>query len=70
MATCRSCGAEIIWARHYKSRKAMPLENDPGGAWAIECGEARPAVASDTPLERYSSHFVSCPQAAEHRRPR
>lgn len=75
MAACRSCGAEIEWARTEKG-KSMPLDADPvkGGNIVVES-----RVATDhgmAPLAKYVtagegdrvSHFATCPEAKEHRR--
>ncbi len=72
MARCRSCGADIVWARHHVTKSIMPLEIDPGGTWTIDIGSevARPATAEDSTLVRYTSHFATCPNAAQHRRAR
>ena len=72
-ARCRSCAQPILWART-TSGKAMPVDPDrvPGGnvdlvnqaghlTAVVRRGDARPA---------YVSHFSTCPEAAQHRRPR
>lgn len=79
MATCRSCGASIVWTLT-DSGKRMPVDAEPtdGGnvfLWRKD-GEVRAMVlgALDTVRteldngKRYTSHFVTCPDAAEHRR--
>jgi hypothetical protein len=70
MAICKTCGAEIIWCET-SSGKLMPLDAKPERRFVL--GEAaghgdgtRKARSADT----YTSHFVACPQADEHRRPR
>lgn len=77
MNTCKSCSAPIIWAKTAKG-KAMPLDAEPSakGNIALADGVAvyltKDALAQaagwGTPL--FLSHFVSCPQAARHRRPK
>lgn len=75
--SCRSCGAPIWWAMTPKGRR-IPL-NAPGdhphpnlAVWRDDTGVLR---ASPTPPEGLTvtattSHFATCPQADEHRRPR
>lgn len=63
-ATCRSCGAEIVWAIT-KSGKRMPLDADPVtglGVFVFDNGYA----VDPPPLRR--SHFATCPNADEHRK--
>lgn len=66
MASCNSCGAEIVWART-ATGKAMPMERDDGGDWVIVDGEARRAVLVRKGTPRYVSHFAKCPQAPQWR---
>jgi hypothetical protein len=79
MARCRSCGAEVIWAVT-ASGKRMPVDADPvpegnvlladdgdGTVHASVMPEAQ-ALLTEEPMRL--SHFVTCPQADEHRRPR
>lgn len=79
-ATCRSCGAPIVWTRT-EAGKAMPVDREPavngnlfidakGHSW----GDSRPqahsrVVAADEEPERarYLSHFVTCPNSKQHR---
>lgn len=76
MATCKSCGADIVWVKT-ESGKSMPLDASPidptkiDGACFIENGIAR-FGAFDLPRGtlRYVSHFATCPQAKEHRKPK
>lgn len=68
MAKCRSCGAEIRWARTSHG-KLMPIEPDPEGAFALRNGRAVFVGKEDATDEpRYRSHFASCPNAAAHRK--
>jgi hypothetical protein len=66
-ATCRSCGAAIIWAETVNGKK-MPLDADPAerpnGLFRLEGDKA--ISVSGEPV--YISHFVTCPNAAQHRR--
>lgn len=55
---CRSCGAMIIWFKT-TAGKNIPID-------------AATVLPEDYTLElpRHISHFATCPQAAQHRRPR
>jgi hypothetical protein len=75
---CRSCGAEIIWAKT-KSGKAMPIDAKPSPngnlvlrklAGGRDCHVGIFAVGPDAPHvePRYVSHFSTCPQANKHRK--
>lgn len=79
MSRCRSCQAEIIWAKTPRG-KSIPLDAQPttDGNVMVADGVAHVlapdqlAVSLDlySPDERFTSHFASCPFASEHRRPR
>lgn len=73
-AKCKSCGAEIIWARTSNGH-AMPLNAKPTKVITLE----RPAgntpgarIVGDTPIahiaDGYTSHFANCPQADDWRK--
>ena len=72
---CRSCGAPIIWALTKHDRR-IPLDPIPVPDGNInisvdENGQTRSEIVnaplfSSAPL--YVSHFVTCPNAAQHRR--
>lgn len=77
-ATCRSCGSACIWGVT-KNGKPMPvdLKPDPNGNLVlIDDGDprgaplARYATTADRELPHYTSHFATCPNAAQHRGPR
>lgn len=69
---CRSCGADIIWAKTPKG-KAMPIDAQPNpegklalhGGIVVTVGSGPQIGFSD---ERYISHFGTCPNASFHRR--
>lgn len=76
MTTCRSCQAPIRWALTSKGRR-IPLDPtpSPAGNLAFDLTEEEGAsfvrvvpVGSRPTL--YTSHFATCPQAAQHRRGR
>jgi hypothetical protein len=84
MSLCRSCGAEIVWARSTKTGTLGPydIEETADGRFALEERVAEPespntgAHASET-VARYTgagrghaSHFATCPDAPSWRRPR
>lgn len=70
---CRSCGAAIFWALT-ENEKRIPMDAEPitplaGGHYAIDWprGPDRAPRAIATPAI-YQTHFVTCPNAAEHRK--
>lgn len=75
-ARCRTCSAEIVWAR-MPSGKLSPFDAQASAAGGWGLTEAGGEVRARR-LERtteggepgYVSHFASCPQRDEHRRPR
>ena len=67
MATCRSCGADIIWAKTVTDKR-MPVNDEPSGngnlhllgglGYSVQiCSEP----VCDEP--HYLSHYATCPQA-------
>lgn len=76
---CRSCGADVLWCV-YPTGKRSPLDAlphpegtvqrfDPTLSAKVLTGtELATARANGARLHR--SHFATCPNAAEHRRPR
>jgi len=73
---CRSCGAEILWARS-RGGKRVPLDADPtmrGNVVLTDDGEAIVLNQADADQHRrhggtlYLAHFATCPEAAQHRR--
>jgi len=79
MARCHSCDVEIRWVL-LPSGKRMPVDAEPhqaGGVVFDGCADAdgeqkAHCLKADEPRtgDRYRSHFQTCPQAAQHRRPR
>ena len=67
-ATCKSCGARIIWAITGNGKK-MPVDAKPTdkGNIVLE-GEEPVAVYVDPGTGTHTSHFATCPNAAEHRK--
>lgn len=84
MSSCRSCGAEVRWA-HTANGRAMPLDAEPvpdgnvvytGRDVRNDRGVARPEVRVeaqppmfDDGQPRYVSHFATCPNADQWRKP-
>ena len=70
---CSSCGAPIWWAQTDAGRR-MPVDPDPveDGNLRLTWQSALPCVTVDPTFDgpRYRSHFVRCPAADRHRRPR
>ena len=69
-STCSSCHAPIIWCVT-NTGKRMPLDAKPERRFVLSNGElgsnAAPLASS---ADTYVSHFATCPQSAEHRKPR
>lgn len=81
-AQCSSCGAPIIWAKT-ATGKAIPLDAKPEKRLVLfdHDQDGRPILAAiinpAKPLgnnvvalvhETFQTHFVSCPNAAKHRK--
>jgi hypothetical protein len=69
---CRSCGAPVVWRRHRVTGKPMPLnaEPTPDGDFVLDAdGEHYHAAEPETTLARHLSHFATCPQSREWRKP-
>jgi hypothetical protein len=61
MSKCKSCGAEIIWAKTAKGKK-MPFDAIPKKVWVVtHLGDA---FLSDS----YTPHWATCPDANKHRK--
>lgn len=77
MASCRSCGASVVWVET-EHQKAMPIDAEPSpkGNLVLEPVDAsKPSLrtvhvqrGSDAAGPRYLSHFSTCPQARKWRR--
>lgn len=71
-ATCRSCGAEIVWGEWRSSGKPVPIDAKPtkDGRLALVNGKVHHwAEPVDGPLhrERWTAHFATCPDAGDWR---
>lgn len=78
MSICKSCGAEIKWIRTF-SGKAMPVDANPiyfseGGNGIFVTDNGAVIHGTECPKGQmnarvgYISHFVTCPNAGQHRR--
>lgn len=83
---CRSCRADVLWVVWRESGKRMPVDAEPdmrpppkggalvltlsGGSFGTLFVEKYDATKHGLTRNRYTSHFVTCPNAAEHRRER
>lgn len=85
VSTCRSCGARIVWTKTEASGGLMPVDAAPaeggnvlftgveastmdGGTIPVARVEAGPPLFDDGE-PRYLSHFATCPDADDWRRP-
>lgn len=73
MSRCRSCNAEIVWAIT-ENGKRMPFDAEPAerptGLFKLVNDGPDVLARSVAGEPVYLSHFVTCPNADEHRRPR
>ncbi len=73
MASCNSCGAAIEWAESATTGKSVPIDLEPtkDGTLAVVNGKAHAYTLEDLALkrERRTSHFATCPDAADWRKP-
>lgn len=79
-ARCKSCGAEITWAFTHAGKRmpvdAKPTEGEPGGNVTLMTMDDGRLIATvhgkpediKPSFERYTAHFVTCPNAARHRK--
>ncbi len=65
---CRSCGAEILWAET-TAGKRIPLDLPSERRFlVVPLPDSSFGIAGiATSHETYETHFVTCPNAAEHR---
>jgi hypothetical protein len=78
VSTCRKCPARIIWTITAATGKRMPVDEEPvpTGDFVLE-ERGRDVVAHhvrekglvvNPRADRFTSHFVTCPEAAEFRK--
>lgn len=76
MNHCRSCGADVLWAKT-DAGKSMPLDPEPvddGNVLLYRTPEGLRAVVMSKGdhvpdnASRHKTHFATCPNAERHRR--
>lgn len=65
-ARCRSCGAAMTFITT-AGGKPHPVDAEPQKRWVRYGSPERPQWKL---VDTYSSHFATCPNAEQHRRPR
>lgn len=76
ISRCRSCGSPVVWATTSVGGKKIPIDPDPVSTGNLTItrdagrGVLAHTAAAGSPVPRYVSHFATCPNAAQHRRPR
>jgi hypothetical protein len=77
LAHCKTCNAEIYWARTEKGALSpVDAEPDPEGQWVLAMRGKELRVLKYDPSKhgpqwkRRTSHFATCAQADQHRKPR
>jgi hypothetical protein len=78
--SCKSCGRKIFWSTTEPNGRVMPVDSepDPNGKFilnqrgreliAIHVSNVLPEALAGRRL--WTSHFSTCPHAAQHRSPR
>lgn len=67
MATCSSCGAEILWTITANGAR-MPVDVKPTGkAVVLRTNPGDALTPYSRVVDAFVSHFATCPQAARHR---
>lgn len=75
-ATCRSCGAAIIWVKMKNTGKANPVDAEPSDKGNLEISNGEGVVLSKSGAvgfraaggKLHLSHFATCPDRAAHRK--
>lgn len=74
MTKCRSCKSPLVFGKSEKTGKFIPLDPTP-----VPFGNLEAITDEETPVVRfvkpsmarhYKAHFVTCPAAKEHRKPK
>ncbi len=65
MASCKSCGASIIWTTTEAGKK-MPVDAQPASKGIVLLGN--PADPQSRVVNVHLSHFATCPNANTHRK--
>lgn len=70
ITTCRSCSARIFFAATVNG-KDMPMDEKPvGKASVLKVNPNDPTKPVVKIVDAYQPHFVSCPEAQKHRKPK
>lgn len=80
---CRSCNASVFWGTSDATNKRMPLDSEPSASGNIRLMEGKDpfgqpyfvVIGRPELVEKeraagrslYTSHFATCPNAAQHR---
>jgi len=64
-SVCRACGADIVWQKHPRTGRAMPL--DVASAKVAEHESNAEGAPLPAITYRLESHFARCPQAERFR---
>jgi len=69
MATCKSCGATILWAKTTLG-KSIPVDEKPSpdGNLILTNGIVQVVPVVHGAANRFTSHFATCPHADSHRK--
>lgn len=75
VSKCSSCGRAIIWAASPNGAR-LPLDARAATVYYLDAANPPNAIplkidiAGEGDLKKYVSHFITCPNAAEHSRAR
>lgn len=75
LSKCRSCGVTIIFAKNVATGNTLCIDSEPvaDGNIVLLGEDARIVLKRDLPVKlmpAYKSHHATCPNAAQHRKPR
>lgn len=76
MAACSTCRAPIFWRRNIATNKAIPVDRVPvvGGNVVLvgdaQCRFLSRDAAAGADVTTYTSHFATCPNSGQHRKPK
>jgi hypothetical protein len=78
---CTSCGAKVTWAVHVDTRRRSPIDADENEAGNVVFthdpdlgGDPEYRVltqaecAEELSVARYTNHFMTCPNAKQHKK--
>lgn len=66
-ASCKSCGAPIVWMVIESTKKPHPFNAKPINGWQ-PTGLMMKSAMVVSPGQYYVSHFATCPDAEKHRK--